>query len=277
MSVGASEIAALFGCSPWESEYSMWCRHVGLYEKQEDTERLRVGRFLEKAILEEWCGRMGIVATHNTTSFTHQTNEWIRATPDGIGDGLVVDVKTVEPMRRGDWAGGVPEYYRLQLQQQMLVRGVDRAFLVALFGFGELAHEEVQADFALQAEIVSRIDTFRQRVEGTLPPPPVDGHKATTAALMGQKHVEGIVSLSPEARAWSDRYIVLAAQRKAIEAEQREISNKIRAALSGNTKGTFADGTGWQIINVKESTSVRKASTQLRRITNKQAEEWSEE
>ena len=294
MSVGASEVAALFGCSPWQSEYGLWLLKTGLAEEQPDTERLRAGRYLEKAILEEWKSRHAYSyegGSHglfwNTNNIRHKAHAFISATPDAVGfdhdgDGnerkIVGDVKTVTAQRRQDWHDGVPEYYRLQLQQQMLVTGASRAVLIAQFGFDELASEWINADASLQEEIVKRVSTFWRRVQGELPPPEADGHDATTDALRRRKLQAKAIVFGDDVREWTQ--ILTAAEKREKEntAVIAEMKNKIRAALGDADTGVWADGTGWRVQTITRKESVTRASTYtaLKRIKNKDAIDASE-
>jgi len=68
--VGASEIAALFGCHPYLSEYGLWARKTGLVEDKPSTERLQNGRDFEVPILEIWSRRSGVPIVINSSADT---------------------------------------------------------------------------------------------------------------------------------------------------------------------------------------------------------------
>ncbi len=292
-SIGASSVAALFGCSPWQSEFSLWLEKTGLVEQQADTERLRAGNYLEEAILTEWRNRNGFEAlwseksylVANDVSRQLKTHPFISATPDAIGkiveDGketlVVGDVKTVTRERRADWNDGVPEYYRLQLQQQMLVIGASRAVLIAQFGFDELSHEWIDADPALQEEIVKRCCEFWKRVQGELPPPDPDGSDATTNALRRRKLEAKAIELSSDVRDLSDRLANVERYIKEHEKEAKRLKNLIRAAMGDATTGVWPDGSGWRITTVNRKEAVVRAGsyTTMKRIAPKDAvEAW---
>lgn len=286
-SIGASEVACLFGCSPWQSEYSLWLLKTGLVEEQASTERMRAGLYLERAILDEWLSRecpldeVGVPLKHNTHSFSHPTYPFITATPDAVaiigGVGYVGDVKTVDNTRRRDWDDGVPEYYRIQLQTQMAVTGSARAVLIAQFGFSELSHEWIDADQALQDEIVKRCCEFWKRVQGELPPPDPDGSDATTEALKRRRVDAKAIELSPDVRTWTEELEAIERKGRIIGQNARSLKNKIRAALGDASTGVFGDGTGWRIQTITRKEAIVKASTytKLSRIKAKDAEtEW---
>ena len=297
-SVGASSVAALFGCSPWQSEFSLFAKTVGLAPEQEDTGRLSSGRYLEQAILAEWKKRYDIgngpddnYATWmawNDKSVAHKAYPFITATPDAIGaqprwvdgatvdgvsDIIVVDVKTVTRERRADWNDGVPDYYRLQSQQQQLVCGAQRGLIIAQFGFEELAHEWIDADEKIQDQICSRIITFWKRVQGELPPPEADGHRATTEALARREVTAKAIELGPDIRALSDDLAGIERLQREFAAEQQRLRNKIRSAMGDASVGVFPDSSGWKIRQqvASEFMVKKKAHTVMARINSKEA------
>ncbi len=288
-SIGASEVAALFGCSPWQSEYSLWLLKTGLIEEQESTERMKAGNYLERAIFQEWlsrecpdCDGIDIPLKHNTHRFSHPTYPFITATPDAVaivgGVGYVGDVKTVDQTRRRAWDDGVPEYYRIQLQTQMAVTGSARAVLIAQFGFDELSHQWIDADPALQEEIVKRCSKFWRQVQGELPPPDPDGSEATTNALKRRKVESKSIELGPDVRELTRRLDIVSIDAKRANEAVQELKNKIRAALGNADTGLFPNGEGWAIRTVNRKEAVVKASsyTTMKRITNKNAEDGEE-
>jgi predicted phage-related endonuclease len=273
----------------------LFCKKVGLVPPREDTERLKVGRFLERAILEEWIERHNNIETvdrldWNDRSYAHKGYSFITATPDAVSgtypDGstldkcfLVADVKTVEPMRRADWNDGVPQYYQLQIQQQMLVTGAKRGVLIALFGFNELSHEWIDADPKVQDEIVQRIVTFWKRVQGELPPPDADGSEATTKALKARVLTAKAIELPPEVREWETILAAADKEAKKHEAVAQEMKNKIRASLGDANCGVHGDGSGWRVqtINRKEVVTEASTYTKLTRIKSKDTEQGWEQ
>lgn len=167
-SMGASDMAALFGVHPYTSECMLWAQKCGLEHQQDETEQMRLSKEIEPMMLAIWAKRNGLVVTHNTRSRTRPGLNRISATTDAhvwkddTHSQLVAvaDAKLIQSSQRPVWLAGLPEWYNIQLQTQMLVENVDTAYLVPLFGFGELTHSIVKADPALQAEIIRRNDIF---------------------------------------------------------------------------------------------------------------------
>lgn len=282
-SVGASEIGALFGCSPFQSEYSLWALKTGLIQEQEDNERLRAGRFLEEAILNEFNRINKMEITYNAKTYTHDRHP-LSATPDGIWRldepkyeamkyGIVADVKTVGPHMHEKWENGTPEYIKLQIQQQMLVLGAQRGLTIAMFGFSDPRHEWIERDESIHAEIIKRIETFWKRVTGELPPPEVDGHRATTAALKKRVALSKSIQFDEGIREYAQ---IMAEHSEKIKVSKQivdEMENRIIAAMGNAEVGLFADGTGFNIKTIQRKAYEVKANSyqQLKRIKNKEA------
>jgi predicted phage-related endonuclease len=294
--VGASEIAALFGCSPWLSEYALFAKHTGLWVDEEqrsaqEEERLSIGRELERPILDIWARRTGKVVTHNTESQRNPLYPGLSATPDAYewtieapgepADTIAtIDVKTIQPWERREWAAtGTPLHYRIQCQQQMMIEGVKRAWLVGLFGVNEIAAEELAHDPIMEEQIIERAAKFWRQVKGELPPPDVDGHRATMSALMAQKRSAGTVELGQGA--WELRDAWQAAKKAAREAEKaaKSAQAKLLAALGPFDRGVFTDGSGVCMQKVERKAYQAKASSyyKLSAFKSENTEEGSED
>src|ERR1700730_15622417 len=107
--VGASEVAALVGASPYETPYSLWARKSGLVPEAEETPAMRRGRHLEAvgvAFLREEQTSWVIKANPNPgCMFYRDLDAGLSCTPDAFvtsspfsSDGFgVCQIKSVEP------------------------------------------------------------------------------------------------------------------------------------------------------------------------------------
>lgn len=296
-SVGASEVAALFperGGSPYKSEYGLWGLKTGLVKDDEEkTERQRMGLDLERPVLELWARRENRVVEHNQRSIAWVGNPRVTATPDAFvmallgGHGIergaeivaVADVKTVQPWARKEWQrDGIPFHYWAQLQHQMLCADVPRAFLVCIFGVDCIEAQEVEADTEFQREISVRVETFWGRVEGRLPPPPVDDHASTRAALLAKKR--GVIQIALDNNVLELHESLLAAKKDRTAADKRAklIEAQILASLGDATSGAFTDGSGYRVLTVERKAFEVKASSskQLKFYKSEESEDGDE-
>src|SRR5262245_35499897 len=82
--IGASDIAALMGISPWASPWSVWADKSGLLPPEPENEYMAAGRWLEAAIAPWFTDITGLHVTGEQMWCTHPGKPWARCTPDGF-------------------------------------------------------------------------------------------------------------------------------------------------------------------------------------------------
>lgn len=204
--IGASEIAAVMGISPWESPFSLYWRKVEGWEVEE-TDRMRTGTLLEPAIAA-WAAET-IDPNNNWADFVpgwliaHYERPWQLATPDRIvrlqcetcPGGLMctheAQARPLAPLElkwTGSWDGWgdedtdqIPVQYRAQVLWQCDVLGVDEWYVAVLgpSGFRLYRGRQDPKDIAVMVEAGRR---FMARIEAQ-DPPPIDDHSATLTTL----------------------------------------------------------------------------------------------
>jgi len=211
--IGASEIAAVMGISPWDSPFSLYWRKV-LGSEVEPTDDMSTGTRLEPVIADWWAD------THGTPSglvvaraglYAHPERPWQLATPDrlvhptcaccsdgrcgcsdcrntGVGGPphAVLECKWVSTWDGWGQPGSdeIPVHYRAQTLWQCDVLGVGEWHLAALGPSGFRAYRGVigpreRRDLTLMREHAARF--LRQLEAGS--PPSIDSHAATLAML----------------------------------------------------------------------------------------------
>lgn len=205
--IGASEIAAVLGLSPWESPLSLYWRKVNGWQV-EASEAMSTGTILEPAIAE-WAAAK-LRAEENATIaggpeepielMANRDRPWQLATPDRLvyyrnicpspdacicsdDPGAVLECKWT-----GSWDGWgepgtdeIPVHYRCQVLWQCDVVGVDYWYVAVLgpSGFRLYSGRRDDKDIAVMVEAGRR---FMARIEAG-DPPPLDDHHATVATL----------------------------------------------------------------------------------------------
>jgi putative phage-type endonuclease len=169
--VTSTEVAALFGLSPYTSEFELFHRkRVGEVVRIEENERMRWGKRLEGAIANG-------VAADNEWVIT-PANIYMRDPVARIGssfdfliseDGLM-EIKNVDGLQfQNKWIDdGVtleaPEHIELQIQHQMEVAERDYCILVALVGGNRVRWVRRERDEQIGAAIRERVSQFWDRV-----------------------------------------------------------------------------------------------------------------
>jgi putative phage-type endonuclease len=257
--LGASDVPALLGLSPYSTPWQVWVSKVTDAPEVVGTEPMRWGQVLERSILNEWTGRENYLAGPLGQAWQHPQHEWARCTPDGVllaaapfmDPGLSVDlwyeaepwaVVEVKNVRSGadEWDRGetVPPYIVAQVQWQMFVTGLERGFVVALIGGNRLHVHELAADPAVHAEMfrVARDWWASHVVAGE--PPQVEAADNALLASLWPTSVEKAVEVDPEL------IVELRAARaaaKVAEARKDEAEARLKAAL-GDADTAVCDG-----------------------------------
>jgi len=182
-SLGASEVAAVLGLSPWQTPLTVWRTKMGVpTEIPEDLAFF--GHALEEPIAK-W-----IAAKHPEVpivgmGFTARSTEfpWLTASPDrlagDVGELLPIELKTSSAFSRSAWDAGVPDYYKVQVQTQLLVLDAPYGWLAVLHGGNSPELYRIDADPIVQEQIVTITgDWWDKYVVGELAPDPITSTEA---------------------------------------------------------------------------------------------------
>jgi putative phage-type endonuclease len=211
--IGASEIAAVLGISPWDSPFSLyWKKREGWESEVNDD--MRTGILVEPVVAEWWlanCDPNENLTLSQVGLFASGERPWQICTPDRLvhlacpscGDGPpdtwgCSDCRNtglgspahavLECKWTGSWNGwgdpggdDIPVYYRAQVQWQCDVMDVDEWHLAVLgpSGFRAYQGRRDETDLRMMREAGRR---FMQQIEND-DPPGVDEHAATLSTL----------------------------------------------------------------------------------------------
>jgi putative phage-type endonuclease len=175
--IGASEVPVIAGISPYSTPVELWLKKTGGPETP-DSGQMAIGRALEVPLLRELARREKLTLRHNSQRRAHP--EWpivpLYATPDAIGPAgtYLAEIKVVGAWNSAEWAGGVPDHVRLQVQAQMAVhRRAEYCVVGALINGTDLRVERVERELPVIAEIEQRVARWwRDFVVSGSPPPP---------------------------------------------------------------------------------------------------------
>lgn len=154
--VGASEVAAILGLSPFESAAEVWGRKKGLLPPVQVTEQMRRGQALEAGVARMFTEETGIEVLPDQMGVEHGpliiTRDYVTAdTPH-----CPVEIKTSPD--------GYHDYWEWQLQTQMLLTDAPYGIL-AWLGHDQLVHHKrIERDKARQAEIKWAASDFVERL-----------------------------------------------------------------------------------------------------------------
>lgn len=259
--IGASDIPAIMGTSPWSSPWKVWAEKVGLLPPAPGTERMELGKDAEAFLGAVFQRRTGLWLVAEQAQVEHATERWMRCTLDGVASDAMPDIGEtgvpsdlclgVVEMKTANtfgWPDGLPAHYVQQVQWQLAVTGMERAWLVVGFAGWKVEIFEIARDDRAIAEMILHADHFWHEHVCTGIEPPVDGSDATREAILDAwprhqagKAVDlpaGIVDAWANARSHRLALESIVAQAKT---EEQEAANQLLAALQDAELG-LVDG-----------------------------------
>lgn len=163
--VGASEVAAIVGVSPFSTPYQVWLSKTAGVEFDE-TEPMLWGNLLETVILDEFERRTGMHVAGRQLRAVHPVHGHHRATLDAYaGDhrdvALLDALSAVEVKNTSDYSWTeVPLHYYLQGQWQLHVTGLDLVVFAVLHAGTRLELYEIERDADDIGVLVDAVDRF---------------------------------------------------------------------------------------------------------------------
>jgi putative phage-type endonuclease len=178
--IGASEVAAVLGLSPWQSPLDVYQKKLGLTGQTPANPAMEWGHLLEPVIGKKYAEVAGVKLRRGRT--VRGTERWMLATPDFLRpDGAPVQVKTArnDDGWGPDMSTEVPLGYACQVAWEMAVVGAPEAVLAVLIGGSDFRCYRLQRDFETEQLIVARCREFwLHNVKAHLPPPARDPMEA---------------------------------------------------------------------------------------------------
>lgn len=160
--IGASEIAAVAGLSPYESAFHLWHVKKGNIPGPELSNAMDWGNRLEPVVIDwfreqhpDW------YVIDQPGTYAHEARLWQRCNPDAVIDYPATGVDSllqVKTSRYGDGFGPsgsdqIPLHYACQVQWEMDVFGLDHCWLAVLIGGNDPREYRIEADPEGQATL----------------------------------------------------------------------------------------------------------------------------
>jgi predicted phage-related endonuclease len=211
--VGASEVAALFGQSPWLTHFELWHRKAGnvatpdfnaVEHGQPENERVYWGVKLEPVVIEAACERWGYRPLETPARIDN--GKGLGGHPDKIvmcpqrGRGIL-EVKTADWLVAKGWGDEPPLHYLLQSQAYQGLAGCDWGDVIVLVGGNELRRFQYQFRPVIYADIEARVVEFWRSIDAGKPPKPDYTRDGTTLVEVIGAPVDAVVDLTRHNRA----------------------------------------------------------------------------
>ena len=184
--VGGSDVAIIFGVSPWMTPLELWMQKKGRMKPvaKPNPLQLEMGHLLEPIAAHFYARRTGNTVLEDTNLYQHADFPYalanfdrriIRRTDSAKG---ILECKSCTYHHAQDWADGqYPLYYEFQLCYYLAVDDADFGAFSALWGNNpesDMATPEIVRDKAKEDMIFQRLDEWIWSLQNDKPPTMAD-------------------------------------------------------------------------------------------------------
>ena len=180
--VGGSDVAVIFGLSPWTTPLELWMIKKGRMKPKPppNPDQLAMGHMLEPIAAYFYARRTGNVVTDDNYLYQHAYLKYALANIDRRytrredGEGGVLECKSLTYHKAADWAdGAIPIYYELQLRYYLAVLDEKHGAFSALWGNNpenDLATPHIERVQAKEDIIFEKLDRWIWSLRHDKPP-----------------------------------------------------------------------------------------------------------
>lgn len=180
--VGGSDVAAIFGVSPWVTPKELWLIKKGRFDpaKKMNELQLEMGHLLEPIAAHFYAQKTGNTVIDDTTLYQYAYRPYALANFDRRyvrktdGKPGILECKSCTYHNASHWADGkYPLYYELQLRFYLAVADVQHGAFSAVWGNNpetDMAMPEIERDSALEDIIFEQLDRWIWSLENDVEP-----------------------------------------------------------------------------------------------------------
>ena len=206
--VGGSDVAAVFGVSPWTTPLELWMIKKGRMKPpaKSNANQLEMGHLLEPIAAHWYAKKTGNRVYEDTNLYQHADHPYALANFDRRferatdGEPGILECKSCTYHKASEWDdGAIPLYYELQLRFYLAVADVNIGSFSAIWGNNpdnDLAIPDITRDKAKEDMIFERLDEWIWSLEHDKPP--------TMSGVAPQLALESLARIYGEIRC-SDR------------------------------------------------------------------------
>lgn len=180
--VGGSDVAAIFGVSPWTTPLELWMIKKGRAKPavKANANQLEMGHFLEPIAAHFYAVKTGNTVTEDTNMYQHADHKYALADFDrrfvraSDGEPGILECKSCTYHNASEWADGkYPLYYEFQLRYYLAVADVNIGDFSAIWGNNpdnDMAVPGLLRDKTKEDMIFDRLDEWIWSLEHDKPP-----------------------------------------------------------------------------------------------------------
>jgi len=246
----ASDAAAVLGHSPWRSRLDVWREKVEGVSTVVESERMRLGRLLEPAILARYAEDTTLRVAPNDQLHRAAAHPWLAATPDAFvydATGKLAGLAQAKATSSvAAWHDGQPPlYYQVQAAVEMVVADAPWDDFPTLIAGSDYTCPRVERHVAAEEAIIDALAEFWHRfvLPSTPPPPTSDGDIKTYLSMVPARQ-RSIISLPPAAVSLWEQMRLADAQAKIYDGRAKEAKAAL-LGLQGDAEVGVLPGTGY--------------------------------
>lgn len=184
--VGGSDVAVIFGVSPWTTPLELWLIKKGRMKpmKKENSNQLEMGHLLEPIAAYWYAKKTGNTVIQDTNLYQHSDHPYALANFDrrfirtGDHEPGILECKSCTFHKANEWSdGAIPLYYELQLRYYLAVADVNIGSFSAIWGNNpdnDLAFPDIVRDRAKEDLIFEKLEEWIWSLENDKPPTMAD-------------------------------------------------------------------------------------------------------
>lgn len=287
--VGGSDVAAIFGVSPWITPLELWMIKKGKMKPADKLNalQLEMGHLLEPIAAHFYAKKTGNTVIDDTYLYQHADFKYALANFDrrfkkaGTGEDGILECKSTSYHKAGAWANGeYPLYYELQLRFYLAVADVNIGDFSAIWGNNpdnDLATPGLIRDKEKEDMIFEKLDYFIWSLVHDVPPTMKDID--TKLALESLARIYGksdpalpTISFAGKHEAILRRMLALQSEKddykaaiKTIEEEMEKHSVRIEELMKKHEHGILETTTDNILIDFVTKTSTRTDTKLLKK------------
>ena len=246
--LGASEIPAVLGLSPFKSALDVFLEKTGRLAQSPPSIQMRAGNYLEPLVLSLFTERTGISLKGAQAHLTHRAHPFISATVDSLtdDDSAVVEAKTTGSAK--GWGeeetDQVPEHILVQCVQQMAVAYIPLVWIPVLIERNDFRIYRIERDVELEKMVIDRgVKFWSENVMADVAPEP---RTLEDLKLLFPKSRESAIPANEEIILSLGQLSKIARQIDDLEREEKNLKFHVQSFMGEND--TLLSGVGGKRI-----------------------------
>lgn len=240
----ASETPAVMGFSKWNDALGIYLLKTGLVGPAESTPIMEWGTAVEPLLRAKFIKEYGIQVVKPDYMMRSKKYPWLCCNLDGLAEteNIGAEFKHADSMK--DWGEShsqdMPLPYYIQVQQQLMVSGLDVIYLYVRLPFADFRCYPVTSDKDLQAKIAEETCAFwENNVKAGVAP---EGRSPESVKKLFPKVTDNEVELPEDLLELAEKHRKLRELMDTCEEQEAEIKAKLMQAMGESKRASIP---GW--------------------------------